>query len=984
MRIIVDLQAAQTESSRNRGIGRYSMALLKAMAARPRGHELHVVLNRHFSDSVEAIREELAPLISQDNIHVWSPASTLRPAAQPLGARGQADELLREAFVASLQPDVVHITSLFEGLGDVASGSIGRFSLRFKTAVTLYDLIPFIHRKLYLPDASVARWYLSKAAHLRRADLLLGISESARREAVKYLDIPDQRTVNISSDVDPVFHVQEVSADAEVLLRNTYELDRPFVMYTGGIDHRKNIEGLIRAFARLPIEIKAGLQLAVVCSASPESRVALEALARSEGLSDGDLVMTGFVPESDLVMLYNLCQLFVFPSWHEGFGLPALEAMRCGAPVIAANTSSLPEVVGREDALFDPHDDASITSKLDQVLRDSAFRMELARHGLEQAGRFSWADSARRTFEAFERLVEDGTPSALHCIPAQRPRMAFISPLPTAGSGIADYSAQLLPDLSRYYEIVAISAQPEVRDVDVLACCEVRDVAWFEANASRFDRIVYQFGNSHFHEHMFGLLQRFPGVVVLHDFFLSGIQAFRTVHAGDPSAWSNCLYRSHGYPAVVADVEAKDAMVAMYGYPCNYDVLHGAVGTIVHSAHAVALARHWYGDGVPRGMAVIPLVRSLQRAATRAVARRALGIGEDEILVCSFGHIGAPKQSLRLLETWMASSLANDPRCRLVFVGDNPGGDYGAEMVRALEEAPATSRVMVSGWTDAETFGMYLAATDIAVQLRTLSRGETSAAVLDSMGHGVATIVNANGSMADLPAGSVCMLPDDFTDDQLQVALETLAVDPERRGELGRVARELVMSKHAPAHCAEQYATSIEAFYEAGRESPRALERAAADVLRDTQASDEDFVAVADAIAATLPGPGPARQLLLDVTGWEDGQRREVLCAAAAPLLRDPPVGFRTEPVQVDADGTCRYARGFAAVALNLDPARLPPDEVVELRRGDVCLMASGQAPSEQQTAFFTRLKQMGIKVEASGEVQFLPPPGSPTVSLYV
>jgi len=174
-------------------------------------------------------------------------------------------------------------------------------------------------------------------------------------------------------------------------------------MYTGGIDHRKNIEGLIRAFARLETQLRTNHQLAIVCSVQPESRRLLVKLAMEQGLGADELILTGFVPEQDLISLYNLCALFVFPSLHEGFGLPALEAMRCGAPVIAANTSSLPEVVDLSEAVFDPYSDFAIANAMERALADAAFREHLISHGTQQAARFSWNESARRSISAMER-----------------------------------------------------------------------------------------------------------------------------------------------------------------------------------------------------------------------------------------------------------------------------------------------------------------------------------------------------------------------------------------------------------------------------------------------------------------------------------------------------------------------------------------------------------------------------------------------------
>jgi hypothetical protein len=116
------------------------------------------------------------------------------------------------------------------------------------------------------------------------------------------------------------------------------------------------------------------------------------------------VVITGFVPEDDLVTLYNLCHLFVFPSLHEGFGLPALEAMACGAPVIGSNTSSIPEVIGWKDALFDPTRPSAIAEAIAGALANEGFRQELRNHGLRQARLFSWDESARRALAAFEQL----------------------------------------------------------------------------------------------------------------------------------------------------------------------------------------------------------------------------------------------------------------------------------------------------------------------------------------------------------------------------------------------------------------------------------------------------------------------------------------------------------------------------------------------------------------------------------------------------
>ncbi len=613
------------------------------------------------------------------------------------------------------------------------------------TAVTLYDLIPLINPHPYLDNPVVRDWYMGKIASMRKASLWLAISDSSRQEGLTHLGLDPARCVNVSTAAGDHFRKLVVLPEREQALRAQYQLHKPFVMYAGGIDHRKNIDGLIRAFALLPPALRSGKQLAIVCSARPEDREGLLTLARQQGLVDGDVVITGFVPEQDLVDLYNLCVLFVFPSWHEGFGLPALEAMMCGAPVIGANTSSLPEVIGRDDAMFDPRDDKAIAAKMSQVLSDDAFRRTLVEHDAQQSKKFSWDESARRALRAFEEMHES-TAAATNRTPvaptaAKRPRLAYVSPLPPERSGIATYSAELLPELAKFYDIELITALKAVDEREMSATFPLRSVKWFRDNASSFDRVLYHFGNSEFHQHMFSLLEEIPGTVVLHDFYLSGIQAYRELVNGEAFALTRALYGSHGYCAVAERAQALDTADVMFKYPCNFDVIRLASGVIVYSPHSLELAKQWFGSTSTDNWALISLLRVMPESIdeARIRARKELGLDADEFLVCAFGLLGPTKLNHRLLDAWNQSSLATDPRCRLVFVGENEKGSYGVQLEQAIANSREGAEISISGWVDAETFKRYLSATDVAVQLRSLSRGETSAAVLDALGRGVAT-----------------------------------------------------------------------------------------------------------------------------------------------------------------------------------------------------------------------------------------------------
>lgn len=403
MRIVIDLQGAQG-GSRHRGIGRYTLALALAMARYRGDNEIIIMLNGLLHETIQPIRAAFAGILPQENICVWDAVGPTSPLDHTNTARRHATELVREAFIESLNPDVVHITSIFEGYMDDAVHSMGRIS-NYPTAVTLYDLIPIVQSEYYLkPDPAYEAFYKERLRCLKKADLYLAISDSSREEAIEHLNATETQAVNISAAVDDIFRPITVSEREKKSLFKRLELSRPFIMYSGASDPHKNQLRLIKAYALLPSNLRKKYQLAVVGGIPNNHRDKLEACVKECGLGPVDVIITGWVNDADMITLYNECALFVFPSWHEGFGLPALEAMACGAPVIGSKVSSLPQIIGREDALFDPFDEKSIARKMAEVLNNKQFRDDLKRHGLKQAKNFSWEESAKRALEALQRF----------------------------------------------------------------------------------------------------------------------------------------------------------------------------------------------------------------------------------------------------------------------------------------------------------------------------------------------------------------------------------------------------------------------------------------------------------------------------------------------------------------------------------------------------------------------------------------------------
>lgn len=935
MKILTDLQACQSLAHRDRGIGRYSLSLAAEMSRLRSGRGFATALNTAIPGTIESIR---AALPAGTGIEAWSGLSQTAWHEPANEQRRIAGGVVRDAALAASRADIVHASSFFEGYGDDVVVDIRR-ARDVPVAVTLYDLIPLLYQDMYLGDERMKRWYLDRIDQLSRADLLLAISECTRRDAIEHLGVDSSRVVNISAAVDPMFQPRHLSPHEELVLRARHGLTGRLLLYTGGIDHRKNIARLIEAYAKVTRSVRAGTQLVLVCSTSTDVVRELRAQAAIAGLAPQELVLTGYVDDADLVALYNLCEAFVFPSWYEGFGLPALEAMACGAPVIGSDRASVPEVIGRTDALFDPMDADAIAARITQVLADADYRQSLRDHASTQAKHFSWTRTATKAIEAMEaavqRIVRPVT-VPVRDTRERQPTLAFVSPLPPERTGIADYCGELLPSLAKHYRITLITDQAHIESTGDWPLLEARNLAWFEKNAGSFDRILYHFGNSAFHAHMFGLIERFGGVAVLHDFYLSGVVSHLQWASRSPLFWNDYLYLSHGYRALI-DQTNTDPESMLLRYPCNGPVIEHADGVIVHSRHSRELATAHYGARAALDWAVVPLLKRLPSELDRARARAELGISRDDFVVCSFGILGEGKHNRKLVDAWHASALATDASCRLVFVGGAHDPAFTSAIGLQIANGPSSERVAITGYATEDNYRRYLQAADVAVQLRQNSRGETSAAVFDCLAHGVTTIVNAHGSMAEIPAEAVVMLAEDFDTADLASALERLRASTEERVRIAEAGIAHCRQNLDPDRIAKLYRDAIEQAYvtSANQQIRKSGQQLAAVWPAMGEAARVD---VAEAIAANTPVATGVRQFLVDVTELVRRDARSgiqrVVRSIVSCLVKDPPKGYRVEPVYASEEGY-RYAREFCRGFLQLEPMSLR-DELVTVREGDV------------------------------------------------
>jgi len=279
------------------------------------------------------------------------------------------------------------------GIGPLA------FQMSFKKVITIHDLTPFLFPKQY-PTYSVILHKLLLPKTTRNADRIITISICSKRDIIKYLKVPENK-------IDVIYRASGKQfiplGEKEVReRRRKCDLDFPFILYVGVLHPRKNIPRLIEAYHQVK---KTGVAHKLVIGGKKLFKYTdiFEIIARLN--LERDVVFTGYVPDEDLPGLYNAADLFVFPSLYEGFGIPPLEAMACGTPVITSNTSSLPEVVGDVEIMVDPYDVDGLAEAMYRVLTDEALRKDMSKKGVERAKLFSYEKEARETLKVYQEVA---------------------------------------------------------------------------------------------------------------------------------------------------------------------------------------------------------------------------------------------------------------------------------------------------------------------------------------------------------------------------------------------------------------------------------------------------------------------------------------------------------------------------------------------------------------------------------------------------
>jgi glycosyltransferase involved in cell wall biosynthesis len=905
MRLVIDLQVCQG-AARNRGMGRYSLDLAKAMASNSRGHEVIVAGSSAYPSEFIELRDHFKGILSSDSF-----ASSSVPPGCSVSAnrpwKTKASQLWHKTFLKSLNPDIVHVSSVFSGFNDDVIVPQPEESDGFIWAATLYDLIPLAHPNEFLGDPIFRPWYESRLQILKQIDLLLSISESSQQDAARLLGIAPDRLSMIGAALHGGFKCDSEQFSNSTNYLRSLGIDRPFVFYVGGVNPHKNLDCLMKAFALLPTSIRDGMLLVLVGevdSASVNSIRKKQALA---GLADREVVLLSHVSDQQLMALYSSCKAFVFPSLYEGFGLPILEAMSCGAPVIASNTSSMPEVVGRSDATFDPKDPTSISRKLQQVLEDEAFRNELIQHGKEHSNKFHWAEVAERAWIALESVSLKNQGITLRSNPSNITRIKFVLVL---------QNCDTIPDIQTL--ILAIyGAEIAVSDCEIVQKTgttkgkknwskATRSEDWFRANFGQIDAVYYWLGDADQGGWIQSLIKLHPGTVILTSFFPRRNSDVKSSEDQRIGHWKTLILENHGYEALIRSSSMNDESVLSV-YPCHRWIFTYSEAVIAPFGWFEIEAQRWYGLNLPPFRTISPLKLGLGEkwnARSTPTDRKIISDKQIHFLLCIDTTWAGGERKDRILEAWKRANLEADTHVKLSFFSLND----------AVEElAPESSKFSLP---DIESCDVLICLTEkrhggepqivcegLALGKRVICNTILEVGFQDPLtGRGIRVSPDASGHELVDAIKNVIHLPSKSAERDDWIPTQTKLLNRLTRSEIFGFANSLgTLGGKPPSKC--------------------------------------DVNELSRFIAQSIPKPG-VKQLLIDVSELckldsKSGIQR-VVRSLAWHFLKEPPNGFRVEPVYLLA-GQWKYARKFSLKLAGASEA-IGADTVVIVGKGDVFL----------------------------------------------
>ncbi len=817
VRLLVDVQSVQGQS-RSRGLGRYTRDLATALIRQ----SPHPRTDIELSISPLATQDPALGLVAPGTFR--APAAWWPPPADPQ-RRGEARRtaIVNQELVklAVTDHDAILYASVMEGLmgGDtLVSLPNNRRGLEgIVCAAVLYDLIPHLFPRRYLDaEPEVRRWYAGKLRFLQECDLLLAISEATKADAVNHLNIPPHRIAVIGAGAAPVFAPtirQDDGAFTGMAAR--LGINRPYVLTAGAPEWRKNLRGILNAYATLPARLLETHQLVAVTQMTADERSARRVVMASAGAPADSLVVTGRISDAALAELYRNCAVFVFPSLYEGFGLPLLEAIRCGAPALGSDCSSMPEVVAREDCVFDPRSITSMAERITFALDHPAWRAEVAASQSAATQHLTWETVASRALSAIEGAVDEQRDRRRSRV-GRRRELAVVMPRTHAEASLLPGADAVLRHLGRTF---AVRWFDPARPPRATALDDRRwevSAGGSDAELANARLALYEIDDDPVHH--LGVLRHLlqhRGIVILHGTVLERLAAamhgriLPWRHPHDRPDWG-LDPPEHGTRGPVAEHDPGGES-------------HRLLSTILDHADAVVVELDYARrrlevlvPGIDVPIAVIPTAAfPPQPAAAPAAGEPAVGFVITEPLSAPDGlAVAALAASPSLGRTWVFDA--------------RPGA------------APRPQEPwQQQGWSRGASAGGYdgfLGAVDVVVMCGAARLEITARYAVRALALGTAVVARPSGCLAELPADAVHRVGS-MAAAEVVAAVRALRADPAARASGADAGLRWATERAGWATTAQ----SLEAFIELVAdfsERRRSLATSLAAVLGETRTAD--------------------------------------------------------------------------------------------------------------------------------------------------
>lgn len=503
MRIAIDYRiTALPHDLMTRGIPRYTQQQLREVLRIDRANE-YILLSPDRGDR-DAILPEIrrAPNVTVQPFP-WSNATrAARPDDSSMTLR-KTEEL--QQWIVRERIDLYHHTAVWLST-EVVMPAIDACPV----LATVFDLIPLLFPEDFTAFGLMDLWWRG-FDFARTADRLIAISDFTRQEVVQHMRVPIDRIDVASPVADPVFRPMAAAEVRARLAALPAAIPDRFVLVVTFMGATKNLETLLRAYASIPLARRRRLPLVIAGFNGPPVGSRLRASLHSEGL-DGEVIVTGTVSDEQLAALYNAATLFVCPSRYEGFGMPVLEAMQCGAPVLTTTASALPEVAGEAAHLVAPDDQGAFAQAIEAIADDDGRRAAMRTAGLERAREFPADALGRATLAAYEAAA------AARPRRPTRPRAALWTPFPPQSDRVARRGVELADALTSSYDVDVFVGDGLLPDRPTRRRHRVLHHTAFERRQAQapFDLVVYQPGSAA-NDIVASAAAGRPGVVVLHD-----------------------------------------------------------------------------------------------------------------------------------------------------------------------------------------------------------------------------------------------------------------------------------------------------------------------------------------------------------------------------------------------------------------------------------------------------------------------------------